>query len=79
MNSNIPNQLTDTLLMIQPIQFAFNSEAFNTNSFQHKPADKEVKSIQNKALKEFKKFVATLKGVGINVIVFEIIFLILKI
>lgn len=65
------NQLTDTILMIQPTQFGFNEEAFETNSFQNKPARIEEQKIQGKALKEFFAFVEKLKGIGVQVIVFK--------
>ena len=71
MNSKLNNQLTDTLLMIEPIQFGFNKEAFETNSFQNEPAGNEASSIQDKALTEFKRFVAQLEELGVTVLVFR--------
>ena len=71
MDSKLYSQLTDTLLMVEPVQFGFNEEAFKTNSFQHKPAIEESHSIQDEALREFKRFVVQLEKIGINVIVFR--------
>ena len=67
MNSKLPSQLTDMLLMIEPIQFGFNKEAFETNSFQNEPRSDETHSIQGKALGEFTRFVAQLEEIGVNV------------
>ena len=71
MNSNLPNQLTDTLLMIEPVQFGFNTEAFETNSFQNEPLGSEAHLIQDKALSEFTRFVAQLEELGVTVLVFQ--------
>lgn len=71
MNSKLTHQLTDTLLMIQPVQFGFNEETSKTNSFQNEPARNEAHSIQEKALIEFKQFVTQLEQLGVTVLVFE--------
>lgn len=71
MNSKLRNQLTDTLLMIEPIQFGFNKEAFETNSFQHEPSSDEADSIQGKALREFKEFARKLDQLGVNLHIYE--------
>ncbi len=71
MNSKLPNQLTDTLLMIEPVQFGFNKEAFETNSFQNEPSRNEAHFIQDKALGEFKRFVTQLEELGVTVLVFR--------
>ena len=57
--------------MIEPVQFGFNQEAFETNSFQNKPEMNEEQTIQIKALSEFKRFVHQLKELGIKVIVYQ--------
>ena len=57
--------------MIRPTNFGFNEEAFLSNSFQNKPTEEEVGSIQSLALREFDTFVDQLKSVGVDVLVFE--------
>ena len=59
-------QITNTLLMIEPVAFRNNEETAVNNYYQ-----KEVssKSLQSKALKEFKSLVKELKNVGANLIV----------
>lgn len=57
--------------MIRPSNFGFNNETFLSNSFQNKPEDNEAELIQKKALMEFNEFVAKLKSVDVEVIVFD--------
>lgn len=64
-------QTTHTLLMIEPTNFGFNEEAFETNSFQERPENSEVQTIQSKALDEFNAFVHELRELGVNVMVFK--------
>ena len=64
------SQVTDTLLMIEPIQFGFNQQTSETNSFQHKPTSEEKETVQSQALIEFRRFVDQLKAFGVNVLVF---------
>lgn len=71
MNLKLRSQLTDTLLMIEPVQFGFNEEAFATNSFQHEPENDEISMIQTLALAEFKAFVSKLTEIGVDVLVFR--------
>lgn len=64
-------QLSDTVLMIRPIQFGFNEETSKTNSFQVRPNERETDEIQARALSEFDQFVKQLRNAGVNVIVHE--------
>ena len=64
-------QLTDTVLMIRPSNFGFNEEAFLSNSFQNKPSEDEVESIQKLALAEFDRYVDELRTLNVEVIVFD--------
>lgn len=57
--------------MIRPTNFGFNEEAFLSNSFQNKPKEEEVGSLQSLALREFDGFVDQLKSMGLDVIIFE--------
>ena len=47
----------NTVLMVKPVQFGFNEEAFITNKFQQKVDDISQSEVQEKALKEFNLFV----------------------
>jgi hypothetical protein len=62
-------QSTDTVLMIRPIQFAFNSQTAESNAFQHKDHGLEDMEINRLAIKEFDGFVKLLKKNGIKVVV----------
>ena len=50
----------NTVLMIKPVQFGFNEEAFITNKFQQKVDALSQSEVQEKALKEFNLFVEQL-------------------
>ncbi|WP_226063853.1 citrulline utilization hydrolase CtlX [Kaistella polysaccharea] len=58
-------QTTDTVLMIEPVAFGFNSETAENNYFQ---VNSENSSTQEKALEEFNNFADKLRAKGINVI-----------
>jgi hypothetical protein len=58
-------QTTDTVLMIEPINFGFNAETAKNNYFQ---TNTENVNTQAKALEEFNGFVAKLRAKQINVI-----------
>lgn len=58
-------QTTDTVLMIEPIAFGFNSQTAENNYFQ---TNSENKDTQKLALQEFQTFVEKLRRKGINVI-----------
>lgn len=62
-------QVSDTVLMIRPIQFGFNEESAKTNSFQIRPDVRDDHQIQARALVEFDQFVLDLRNAGVNVIV----------
>lgn len=69
MKQKFGQHLTDTVLMVEPIQFGFNEETFLSNSFQQRPDESEVREVQERALVEFTRFVEQLRSVGIQVIV----------
>lgn len=54
------------ILMIRPVDFAFNEQTAGSNAFQSRSGQE---NIQERALKEFDDFVQMLKSNGINVIV----------
>jgi hypothetical protein len=62
-------QSTDTVLMIRPIQFAFNTQTEESNAFQHKEHGLEADEINRLAIQEFDDFVQLLKNNNIKVIV----------
>ena len=61
-------QITNTILMIRPINFRMNEQTAVNNYFQE-TIDVKNAEINAKAQEEFDAFVAKLKQVGINVIV----------
>lgn len=61
-------QTTDTVLMIEPVNFGFNAETAQNNFFQ---TDAETENTQSKALQEFNNFVEQLRANKINVIVVQ--------
>ena len=63
-------QITNTLLMIEPVAFR-NNEETAVNNYYQKETTKQVKTIQSKALKEFNNLVKELKNAGVNVIVIK--------
>lgn len=63
-------QVTNTVLMIRPQSFRMNEQTAVNNYFQE-DINKKNEEINKKAQEEFDNFVATLRGVGINVIIEE--------
>ena len=60
------NQISDTVLMVRPKNFGFNSETASTNYFQK---DGEGADIATQAVFEFDNVVKLLRSVGIEVLV----------
>lgn len=60
---------TSTILMVRPVNFAFNEQTAHSNAFQDQK--KKELEVHDKALKEFDDFVKILKENGINVLVIE--------
>lgn len=56
--------------MVRPCSFGFNAETASSNHFQSEP-NLQTKNVQEKALLEFDKMVATLRAEGVLVTVFE--------
>ena len=61
-------QTTSHILMIRPVNFAFNAETATNNAFQVK---NDETNVQGKALKEFDELVALLRKNGVDVTVVE--------
>ena len=65
------NQITNTILMIQPVSFRMNEQTAVNNYYQKVLDNLSPETVQLKALHEFDTFVKKLRSVGINVIVVE--------
>lgn len=63
-------QYTNTILMVEPVDFRFNAETAVNNYFQNE-TDESSESIQQKALNEFQEMVSKLREHGVNVIVMK--------
>ena len=65
------SQITNTVLMIRPVQFRMNEQTA-VNNFYQKSLEKTLpETVNTKAVKEFDSMVEKLKKAGINVIVVE--------
>ena len=64
-------QITNNIMMIEPVLFNYNSETAVNNHYQISLLGISNNEIQKKALLEFKNFVKLLKSKSINVIVFK--------
>lgn len=65
-----PMQITNTILMIRPVNFRMNEQTAVNNYFQEQPAMLQ-EEVNQKAQHEFDEFVLKLKANGVNVIVVE--------
>lgn len=63
-------QITNTVLMVRPVNFRMNEETAVNNYFQEELQLKN-EEINNKAQNEFDAFVNKLKAVGVNVVVVD--------
>jgi len=63
-------QITNTILMIRPVNFRMNEQTAVNNYFMEE-MDLKAKSINEKAQEEFDAFVTVLSNKGVNVIVVE--------
>ncbi|WP_220264244.1 MULTISPECIES: citrulline utilization hydrolase CtlX [Apibacter] len=61
-------QITNTVLMIEPVSFGYNYQTAKNNFFQQNDSV-SVESIQEKAKEEFRNMVDKLRKFGINVLV----------
>ena len=62
--------IANKILMIRPVQFGFNPQTAESNSFQKK-INLEAETIQKKALEEFNLMAKGLQNLGIEVLIFE--------
>lgn len=70
MNEFMEKQMTDTVLMIEPVAFGFNEETALNNYFQQND-NLSSAEIQHRAHHEFMAMVATLQTHGVKVIVMK--------
>ena len=63
-------QITNTILMIRPVDFRMNEQTAVNNYFQE-DLDVKNQTINERAQKEFDDFVAVLRSKGVNVIVVD--------
>ncbi len=63
--------VTDTILMIRPVNFNFNAQTAVNNYYQKVIDGIDNEEVQERALKEFDNFVSVLRDKGIRVIVIE--------
>lgn len=64
-------QTTDTVLMIRPVRFSYNTQTAESNAFQNLDESCEPDTVQEKALAEFDNFVNILKKNGVDVVVVQ--------
>lgn len=64
-----PSQTTNSLLMIIPEQFGFNTQTAETNSFQNRPQQKALELTTSRVLSEFWTAVSTIRRNNVNVVV----------
>lgn len=65
-------QTTSNILMIRPVNFAFNEQTAESNAFQDVKAKSLTNNItQEKALREFDAMVSQLRAAGVNVMVYD--------
>lgn len=60
-------QYTNTILMVEPVNFNYNPQTAVNNYFQNQ-VDEEAEKIQQQALEEFRTMVTALRSKGINVL-----------
>jgi hypothetical protein len=64
-------QTTNTILMVRPTSFRANEQTAVNNHYQKEMDDVAQATLQAKANEEFDAFVEKLRGIGVNVVVFE--------
>jgi len=64
-------QTTNTILMVRPTSFRMNEQTAVNNHYQKEITDVSQEELQLKAQQEFDAFVDKLRGIGVNVVVFN--------
>ena len=63
--------VSNTILMVRPINFHYNAETAVNNYYQHEIDGLDDNHAQGKAQREFDGFVETLRAAGVQVVVVE--------
>src|SRR5687768_5331210 len=64
------SQLTDTIIMVPPDTFGFNTDTAESNSFQREFKG-NTEDLQKKVRDEFESMVKTLTNEGVNVLIYN--------
>jgi len=64
-------QTTNTVLLIRPGNFVFNTQTAASNAFQHEIKNETAETIKQKVFAEFELFAEKLKSKGISVFIFN--------
>jgi len=67
----ITDQSTDTILMVRPANFGFNTETAENNVFQQSETELSIVQIKERARQEFDNMVTELESQGVKVLVIE--------
>ncbi len=67
----ITDQSTDTILMVRPANFGFNTETAENNVFQQSETELSIVQIKERARQEFDNMVTELESHGVKVLVIE--------
>lgn len=69
-DAQVHPHITDTVMMVRPVDFAFNEQTATDNEFQNVPT-RRAEEINSAALAEFERSVQALRDEGVNVLVLE--------
>jgi len=63
--------LTNSLFMVQPIDFGYNEQTGEDNEFQNRPSSHQITSVRDQANKEFEQSVEILTNAGIELLILD--------
>jgi hypothetical protein len=69
-DAQVHPHVTSTVMMVRPVDFAFNEQTATDNEFQNVPT-RRAEEINTAALAEFERSVQALRDEGVNVLVLE--------
>jgi hypothetical protein len=70
-NNHQSPHLTNSVIMVRPVDFAFNEQTGLDNEFQHRPTPSEQAVISQKVMAEFEQSIQCLQALGIEVLILE--------
>ncbi|GAB3172402.1 citrulline utilization hydrolase CtlX [Telluribacter humicola] len=71
-STQVQPQATSRILMVRPVQFAFNEQTAGSNEFQDREfADENRKVAQQKALQEFEQITTQLVSAGVELVIYD--------